>query len=177
MFTQGGSLKLKSNDPFDVPAIDLNLLSHPFDLEAIKASVRIMKRWNSGPAWDGYIRGFAGPDPDLLSDEEFEKTVRETAITFLHPVGTVRMSAKNSKEGVVDGELRLKGADGIRVVDASVFVSSRVLGFDPPSDESTLSLIFPRQIPKHQCISLPNERRTSFGRRGEKLTNIRILGT
>ncbi|TEB19309.1 pyranose dehydrogenase [Coprinellus micaceus] len=116
-----GSVKLRSSNPFDEPAIDLNLLSHPFDIAAFKEAARIMKRWQSGSAWDNYITGFVGPDPDKLSDEDFQRIVRETAVTFLHPVGTARMSSKDSKTGVVDGELRVKGADGIRIVDASVF--------------------------------------------------------
>lgn len=118
----GGSVKLRSSDPFDKPAIDLNVLSHPFDIGALKEAARIMKRWQSGSAWDNYITGFVGPDPDKLSDEDFQRIVRETAVTFLHPVGTAWMSSKESKTGVVDGELRVKGADGVRIVDASVFV-------------------------------------------------------
>jgi choline dehydrogenase len=100
-------------------------LSHPFDIAALKEAARIMKRWQSGSAWDNYITGFVGPDPDKLSDEDFQRIVRETAVTFLHPVGTAWMSSKDSKTGVVDGELRVKGADGIRIVDASVFVGLR----------------------------------------------------
>ncbi|KAJ3536351.1 hypothetical protein NMY22_g6071 [Coprinellus aureogranulatus] len=116
-----GSVKLRSSDPFEEPAIDLNLLTHPFDLLALKEGARMMKRWQAGSAWDGYITGFIGPDPDALSNEDFEKIVRETAVTFLHPVGTAQMSRKGEKRGVVDGELRVKEADGLRIVDASVF--------------------------------------------------------
>ncbi|KAJ3509487.1 hypothetical protein NMY22_g16273 [Coprinellus aureogranulatus] len=116
-----GSLKLRSNNPFDDPIIDLNLLSHPFDLAALREGARLMKRWYSGPAWEGYITGLAGPDPDTLSEEEFEKAVRDTAVTFVHPHGTVQMASRASRRGVVDGELRVKGATGLRVVDGSVF--------------------------------------------------------
>ncbi|KAF6755677.1 hypothetical protein DFP72DRAFT_1008635 [Ephemerocybe angulata] len=116
-----GSLKLRSNDPFAKPRIDYNLLSHPYDLAALKEGLRALKRYYSGPAWDGYITGFKGPDPDILSDAEFEKTIRDTAFTTLHPVGSAQMSPRNSKRGVVDSELRLKSASGLRIVDASVF--------------------------------------------------------
>ncbi|KAJ3518242.1 hypothetical protein NMY22_g13779 [Coprinellus aureogranulatus] len=116
-----GSVKLRSSNPFEEPAIDLNLLIHPFDLLALKDGARMMKRWQAGSAWDGYITGFIGPDPDALSNEDFEKIVRETAVTFLHPVGTAQMSRKGEKREVVDGELRVKEANGLRIVDASVF--------------------------------------------------------
>ncbi|KAJ2931957.1 hypothetical protein H1R20_g5144, partial [Candolleomyces eurysporus] len=116
-----GSVKLRSKNPFDNPLIDLGLLSHPFDMAALKEGIRILKKFYSSAAWDGYITGFRGPDPDNLSDEEFEKIIRDSAFTFLHPVGTASMSSKKSKRGVVDHELKLKGATGIRIVDASVF--------------------------------------------------------
>lgn len=116
-----GSVKIRSSDPFDKPAIDLGLLTHPFDIAALKEGVRIMKRFYSGPAWDGYITGFVGPDPDTLSDVDFERAIRGSAFTFLHPVGTASMSSKRSRRGVVDPELRVKGAHGLRIVDASVF--------------------------------------------------------
>jgi choline dehydrogenase len=92
-------------------------------MAAIKEGIRIVKKFYSSAAWDGFITGFLGPDPDQLSNEEFEKIVRDNAVTFLHPVGTASMSSKTSKRGVVDPELKLKGATGLRIVDASVFVS------------------------------------------------------
>ncbi|TFK26032.1 pyranose dehydrogenase [Coprinopsis marcescibilis] len=116
-----GSVKLASSNPFDHPKIDLNLFGHPFDMEAMKEGVKILKRFYSGPAWEGYITGFVGPDPDTLTDAEFEKRIKDTAITFFHPVGTASMSSKGSKRGVVDGELRVKGASGLRIIDSSVF--------------------------------------------------------
>ncbi|KAF6745839.1 hypothetical protein DFP72DRAFT_1035491 [Ephemerocybe angulata] len=116
-----GSVKLNSTDPFVHPIIDQGLLTHPFDLAALKEGIRTAKKFYTGPAWEGYVLGFGGPDPDVLSTEEFETRAREVARTFLHPVGTAAMSSKHSKRGVVDSELRVKGATGLRVVDASVF--------------------------------------------------------
>ncbi|KAF6749239.1 hypothetical protein DFP72DRAFT_1142742 [Ephemerocybe angulata] len=116
-----GTLKLSSSDPFARPRINYNLLSHPYDLAALKEGIRSLKRYYSGPAWEGYITGFTGPDPDVLSDDQFEQVVRNGAFTTLHPVGSAQMSAKGSKGGVVDPELRVKGVSGLRVIDASVF--------------------------------------------------------
>ncbi|KAJ3531680.1 hypothetical protein NMY22_g8051 [Coprinellus aureogranulatus] len=116
-----GSVRLRSSDPFENPIIDLNFFSHPFDMEAVAEGARIMKRFYSSSAWDGYITGFAGPDPDVLSAQEFGDAIKASAITFWHQVGTAKMSAKDSGRGVVDGELKLKGASGLRIVDASVF--------------------------------------------------------
>lgn len=56
------------------------------------------------------------------TDEDKAALARKTAVTINHPSGTARMSPANAKWGVVDSELRVKGAKGLRVVDASVFV-------------------------------------------------------
>lgn len=125
ILAKGGSVKIRSKDPFDRPVIDLNVFSHPFDLAAIKEGIRLAKRFYSGAAWDGYISSFNGPDPDTLSEAEFRTRVTQNALTFYHPVGTAKMSPKNAKHGVVDPELRLKGASGLRIIDSSVFVSRR----------------------------------------------------
>ncbi|KAF6750071.1 GMC oxidoreductase-domain-containing protein, partial [Ephemerocybe angulata] len=115
-----GTLKLRSNNSFDKPRIYYNLLSHPYDIAALKEALRSLKRYYSGPAWDGFVTGFKGPDPDALSNEALEKAIRDGAFTSLHPVGSAQMSPKNSKRGVVDPDLRVKGLSGLRIVDASV---------------------------------------------------------
>ncbi|TFK22292.1 alcohol oxidase [Coprinopsis marcescibilis] len=115
-----GSIKLRSNNSFDRPLIDMGYLTHPFDLAAFKEGVRIAKRWYNGPGWVGYITGFNGPDPDVLSDEEFDVILKRDGFSFSHPVGTAAISKKHAKSGVVDPELRVKGVKGLRVVDAAV---------------------------------------------------------
>ena len=57
---------------------------------------------------------------DQLSDEEIDAWVRATAETIYHPVGTCRMGADGDAGAVVDGTLRARGIDRLRVVDASV---------------------------------------------------------
>lgn len=116
-----GSVRLRSNNTFENPIIDLGLFTHPFDMAALKEGVRIMKRFYLGPAWDGYITGFIAPDPDALSNEAFENMVKANAMTFQHPVGTASMSSVHSQAGVVGPHLRVKGARGLRIVDSSVF--------------------------------------------------------
>lgn len=120
----GGSVKIKSNNPLDKPLIDLGFLADPFDVLIIKEGVRIAKRWYQGPAYKDYITGFLGPDPDTLADEEFTERLQATAGTFWHPVGTASMSRKGSEKGVVDPDLKVKGVKGLRIVDASVIVST-----------------------------------------------------
>jgi choline dehydrogenase len=118
-------VKLASSNPFDDPIIDPGYLSHPFDIQALTEGIRTTKRWFNSTAWDGLITSFLGPDPDnsTLSETAFQTALKESAGTFLHPVGTAAMSSSASNNGVVDNKLRLKGVHGLRVVDASVIVS------------------------------------------------------
>ncbi|RXW18207.1 hypothetical protein EST38_g7641 [Candolleomyces aberdarensis] len=114
-----GSVKIASNNPFDKPLIDLGYLTHPFDLLAFKEGARIAKRWYEGSAYEGYITGFLGPDPDTLPEKEFDDALKAGAGTWWHPVGTASISPKGAKHGVLDPELKVKGLKGLRVVDAS----------------------------------------------------------
>jgi len=56
------------------------------------------------------------------SDADIDAYVREQASTMYHPVGTASMTARDAEWGVVDPDLKVKGVEGVRVVDASVFV-------------------------------------------------------
>lgn len=67
------------------------------------------------------------------TDEELLEYVKTYLVTINHPVSTCRMTAKGSSEGVVDPDLLVKKTLGLRIVDASVFVSI-VLGLDDSND-------------------------------------------
>ncbi|KAH6912223.1 GMC oxidoreductase-domain-containing protein [Coprinopsis sp. MPI-PUGE-AT-0042] len=65
-------------------------------------------------------RPHIGPDPDKDTNEEFLEKVRATAGSFYHPCGVTPISSKSSKAGVLDPEFKLKGATGLRVIDAGI---------------------------------------------------------
>ena len=121
-FRSGGSLKLASSDPFAKPLIDPNFLTTTFDIFALRETVKAVKRFVASSAWADYV---VGPVGGLASttDSDIETYIREQASTGLHPVGTASMSPKGAQWGVVDPDLKVKGVEGVRVVDASVFVS------------------------------------------------------
>ena len=60
------------------------------------------------------------PGVGKASDAEIDAYMRATAITVHHPLGTCRMGADSDEMAVVDPELKVRGAEGLRVVDASV---------------------------------------------------------
>ncbi len=80
------------------------------------------EKFLSASSWDGFIIEPYGDLADASTDELKLQYSRTYGSNINHPVGTARMSPKKAKWGVVDSELLLKGADGVRIVDASVFV-------------------------------------------------------
>ncbi|KAF5310450.1 hypothetical protein D9611_012317 [Ephemerocybe angulata] len=114
-----GTVKLRSNNPFDPPRIDLGYFNNPFDLEALREGARLAKQFFSAPSWSDYLAAPITADPDAADPAPFEDNTRDFVLTTLHPVGTAAMSARGSKAGVLDPDLRVKGVTGLRVADAS----------------------------------------------------------
>ncbi len=85
--------------------------------EAFKTS----RRFLSGPAWSDYIVKPLQLEGEP-TDEEIDAYFRQIAVSISHPVGTAAMTHKDAGYGVVDPDLRVKGVEGLRVVDASIFV-------------------------------------------------------
>ncbi|PPQ80709.1 hypothetical protein CVT25_001829 [Psilocybe cyanescens] len=117
-----GSIKIKSKSPFDHPNIDPNFLTNPFDIAAMREIVLAVKRFTAAPAWSNFI---IGPFEQQLivanTNTTIDEYVRAFATGIFHPTGTASMSAVNATTGVVQSNLTVKGAEGLRVVDASVF--------------------------------------------------------
>ena len=122
----GGTIKLRSANPFDKPLIDPNYLTTEFDIVTLRESVKASKRFVAAPAWADYVTSPFGA-LSATSDADIDDYIRGIASTVFHPVGTAAMSCSSSQSGVVDENLLVKGADGLRIVDASVFVSDAEL--------------------------------------------------
>ncbi|KAJ7654799.1 pyranose dehydrogenase [Mycena rosella] len=116
-----GSVTLNSSNPFDAPIIDPAIFTSDFDVFAARTAILKTQEFLSAPAWRGYIVGPAEPLASaLLSDAALDEYIRNTSISAQHPVGSAAMTAKSAGWGVVDPDLRVKGATGLRIVDASV---------------------------------------------------------
>ncbi|KAK7047647.1 hypothetical protein VNI00_006415 [Paramarasmius palmivorus] len=118
-----GTLKLNVSDPFAAPLIDPDYLSSEFDVLAMMEGVRLAAKFLESSVWDGYIveRYSAFADVNLDDDQQLEDYVRSASATSDHPVGGATMSAVDAEYGVVDPDLLVKGVEGLRIVDASVF--------------------------------------------------------
>jgi choline dehydrogenase len=115
-----GAIRLKSSDPRTYPAIRPNYLGdvEGHDLKLLIEGARISRDIFAQTPFAPYRGEEIFPGPTARTDADLETFVRRKAETIYHPVGTCRMG--NDGESVVDSELRVRGIDGLRVVDASV---------------------------------------------------------
>ncbi len=111
-----GELKLASANPGDHAKIHQNFLSDPADWKTLKDGIAIVKDIASQKALDG----FRGPEIQP-KDESLDEFIKRTAWTVHHPLGTCKMGPDSDAMAVVDPEFRVRGAENLRVVDASVF--------------------------------------------------------
>jgi choline dehydrogenase len=115
-----GRVGLKSADPLADPAIFANYLSTEEDRRAIREGVKMMRKVAAQSALDPFRTAEFAPGEAVQTDAEIDAWIRRTAETIYHPVGTCRMGAAGDKMAVVDGEGRVIGLKGLRVVDASI---------------------------------------------------------
>jgi choline dehydrogenase len=113
-----GSVTLLSADPHVAPAIDPALLSVEEDIQPLIRAIRIARRILSAPNFARYHGTEVAPGSAVQSDADIAEFIRASAYTVHHQVGTCRMG--EHPDAVVDSQLRLRGLDGLRVVDASV---------------------------------------------------------
>ncbi|WP_375421135.1 choline dehydrogenase [uncultured Sphingomonas sp.] len=115
-----GRIGLASADPFADPLIHANYLATREDRRVLRESVKIARDVVSQAALAPYRDVELAPGDAVRSDDEIDAWIRRTAETIYHPVGTCRMGPEGDAMAVVDADLRVRGIDGLRVVDASV---------------------------------------------------------
>lgn len=113
-----GSIHIKSADPMAKPAIHLNYLSAPQDRKVAADAIRLTRRIISQPALQKYKPEEFKPGVAFETDEELARLAGDIATTIFHPVGTCKMGSDNM--AVVDDRLRVRGMQGLRVIDASI---------------------------------------------------------
>ena len=113
-----GYIRLASDDPAEPPIINPSLLTAESDLPRLIAGMRLAERVCDTVALSPYIGAPMAPWPGKVDDAKLATFIREHAQTAFHPVGTCRMGSDGA--AVVDSELRVRGVDGLRVVDASI---------------------------------------------------------
>ena len=113
-----GEILLHSNDPMAPPRIVYNFFSAPDDLPTLRQGFRRARDVAYQPAMDAFRGEEVSPGEAVKTDAEIDAFIRRTAITAHHPCGTCAMGI--GPDTVTDAELRVRGAEHLRVVDASV---------------------------------------------------------
>ena len=110
-----GRVELASADPRAPLRIRQNFLGVESDLKTLRAGLRLARDVGRQSPLAPFVGAETTP---LNSDAEIDAHIRATGITVHHPAGTCRMGTDDA--AVVDPELRVRGVEGLRVVDASV---------------------------------------------------------
>lgn len=114
-----GRIRLTSRDPEAAPSILFNYMSREKDWQEFRDAIRLTREIIAQPAFDPYRGREISPGPDVQSDAELDAFVKAHAETAYHPCGSCRMG--EGDDAVVDGQGRVHGVEGLRVVDASLF--------------------------------------------------------
>jgi choline dehydrogenase len=113
-----GEIRLQSDDPAQPPAIDPRYFSEPSDLELLLQGVRMTQMIGASPRMERCRGRSLSPLCDAVDDATLRHEIRRRCNTLFHPVGTCKMGP--GEDAVVDAQLRVRGVDGLRVVDASI---------------------------------------------------------
>ena len=113
-----GSLRIRSADPSVPPEIRLNYLATQTDRTANVEGLKILRRMLHAPALKPFVVEELEPGLKVASDDDLLAYCRQRGSTIYHPTSTCRMG--NDALAVVDQRLRVRGIDGLRVVDGSV---------------------------------------------------------
>jgi 4-pyridoxate dehydrogenase len=115
-----GTVTLSSADPFAAPKIHQNFLSTEADWQALRAGVKMAREIAAQPSMAPFIAREIAPGLEKTADADIDAHIRNTSITVHHPIGTCKMGLDGDEFAVVDPQLRVRGIDALRVVDASV---------------------------------------------------------
>ena len=119
--TSRGSVRITSNDPQAYPAIAPNYLATEEDRRVAVEAIRLTRRIvNESAALKCYEPVEFMPGPQFQSEAELVQAAGQIGTTIFHPVGTCKMGRADDPTAVVDTQLRVRGIEGLRVIDASV---------------------------------------------------------
>ncbi len=113
-----GFVRIKSRDPAMPPAIQPRYLSARTDCDCIVDGMKLLRRVMNQPVMRRYIAEEYAPGEQCASDAELLAFARQTGTTVYHPTSTCRMGS--DPNAVVDERLRVRGFEGLRVIDASI---------------------------------------------------------
>lgn len=115
-----GHVRTRSANPFEKPLIQPNYLAEEIDQRTTVAAIRFARRLIDTMPMRPYLDGEIYPGSDLQTDDELLDAARQWGSTTYHLMGTCRMGPASDTTAVVDDELRVRGIEALRVIDASI---------------------------------------------------------
>lgn len=116
-----GSVSLRTANPADAPRIQLNYMQREEDWQEFRAGIRLTREVLAQEALKPYAGRELSPGPEVQSDAEIDAWLKRSVESSYHPCGSCRMGGDDM--AVVDAECRVRGLDGLRVVDSSIMPS------------------------------------------------------
>jgi choline dehydrogenase len=113
-----GEVKLYSANPLNAPAINPNFVGDPYDWRISVEAFQWGRKILAAPAFRAYIKCEYMPGANAQSEEAIRAYIRKWSKTDYHPVGSCKMG--HDEMAVVDTQLRVRGIEGLRVIDASI---------------------------------------------------------
>jgi len=113
-----GEVTLRSSDPSDKPKILTNSLTEPEDVASMVAGMELAREIAASEPMRSTITRELKPGSQVSGRDDLESALRDRVELIYHPVGTCRMGSDD--DAVIDSELRVRGLQGLRIVDASV---------------------------------------------------------
>ena len=114
-----GSVRLRSSDPTAPPVVDSNFFGHSDDLRLTIAAMRFARRVLATEPAAALIDHEMLPGAGAVSDADLRAFCQKTVKTNYHPIGTARMGRDDDPMAVLDTRLRVRGVEGLRVIDAA----------------------------------------------------------
>lgn len=113
-----GTVKIQSSNPGKAAAIDPQYFSDSDDLRVLRDGLRLSREIFAQKAYDDFRGSEYAPGAKAISDADLDNYIRNNANSLYHPVGTCKMGSDDM--AVVDTQLRVRGIEGLRIVDASI---------------------------------------------------------
>jgi choline dehydrogenase len=156
-----GSVRLKSANPAQAPAIRFNYMAHEKDWSDFRHCIRLTRELFAQPAFRPYAGDEIQPGAGVRGDDELDGFVREHVESAYHPCGTARLGRRDDRMAVVDAECRVIGVDGLRVADSSIFPRITNGNLNAPSimvGEKAADHILGRRLPPWNGVPWVNPR-------------------
>jgi len=113
-----GRVRLASSNIHTKPIVDGGYLSDPSDLATLREGIKLGRKLGQHDSWEAYKGEEVYPGPGVQTDEEIDEYIKNTLHTANALTGTCKMGT--GKDAVVGPDLRVKGVNGVRVVDSSI---------------------------------------------------------